>query len=130
MDRKRVVVMRAGQRGVGGLFFLLILILIGVVAVMGMRIVPMYVEHFTVRSTLEGLKDDPEVRQMGPAEIRQSIERRFDINNITAVGKKDLKIRQERNATIIEVAYEVRKPLVGNLDVVGNFSERVELPSQ
>lgn len=130
MDRKRVVVMRAGQRGVGGLFFLLILILIGVVAVMGMRIVPMYVEHFTVRSTLEGLKDDPEVRQMGPAEIRQSIERRFDINNVTAVGKKDLKIRQERNATIIEVAYEVRKPLVGNLDVVGNFSERVELPFQ
>lgn len=130
MDRERIVVMRVGQRGVGGLFFLVILILIGVVAVMGMRIAPMYVEHFTVRSTLEGLKDDPEVRQMGPAEIRQSIERRFDINNITAVGKKDLKIRQERNATIIEVAYEVRRPLIGNLDVVGNFSERVELPSQ
>lgn len=130
MDRERVMAMRAGQRGIGGLLFLVILILIGVVAVMGMRIAPMYVEHFTVRSTLEGLKDDPEVKQMGPAEVRQSIERRFDINNITAVGKKDLKIRREKNTTIIEVAYEVRRPLVGNLDVVGNFSERVELPSQ
>lgn len=130
MDKERIVAIHASQRGIGGLAFLVILILIGVVAVMGMRIAPMYVEHFTVHSTLEGLKDDPDVKQMSPVEIRQGIERRFDINNITAVRKKDLKIRREKNTTIIEVAYEVRKPLVGNLDVVGNFSERVELPSQ
>lgn len=128
MDRNRD--MPVGQRGIGGLGFLIILILIGVVAVVGMRIAPMYIGHFTIRSALEGIKDDPEIKQMGPAEIRQSIQRRFEINNVTAVDNKDLKIRRDKNTTIIELAYEVRKPLIGNLDVIGSFNETVVLPAQ
>lgn len=131
MDRDRWVSARpSAQRGVSGVLFLVILALIGLAAVVGMRIVPMYVEHFTVRSTLEGLKDDPEVKQMSPAEIREGIERRFNINNVTTVGKKDLKIRREQNGVVIELAYEVRRPLFGNLDVIGRFNETVVLPSQ
>ena len=120
--------MGARQRGMTGFGMLMMLGIVGLSALLGMRIVPIYLDHFVVKSSMQALKQDLETRQMSAAEVRQTIGRRFDINNVTHIGEKDVKIRQNGQGMIVELAYEDRRPLIGNLEVVAKFSETVVLP--
>ena len=52
------------QRGISLIGGLLMLIVVCFVALMAIRIVPIYVSYFTVKSALEGLPHDPASRQM------------------------------------------------------------------
>jgi hypothetical protein len=119
--------MGARQRGMTGFGMLMMLGIVGLGALLGMRIVPIYLDHFVVKSSMQALKQDLETRQMSAAEVRQTISRRFDINNVTHIGEKDVKIRQNGQGMIVELAYEDRRPLIGNLEVVAKFSETVVL---
>ncbi len=114
--------------GLGTLGLLLVLIIVGALVGIAFRLVPIYIDYFTIVGALKGLKDDPQSAQMSPPELRRSIQDRLYINNVTSVGYDDFKIRKDRNQTIIQVVYEVRRPLVGNLDVVAKFDESVTLP--
>ena len=116
------------QNGMTVVGMVLVLAGIGFVALMGMRIVPIYIDYFTVKSTLEALKQDPEVKQMSKLEIQQSIQRRFDVGYVTVVTGKDVKLRHDEKNVIVELVYDDRRPLIGNLDTVAKFHETVYLP--
>ncbi len=118
------------QRGASMLVILFVLLILGVVFMMFMRVGPIYLENFTIRSALEGLAEDPQAVGMSEREIRKRVDRRFDVNSITTVSHNDLDIQRERDGTVVTLDYEVRKLLIGNLDVVASFHEQVVLPAR
>jgi hypothetical protein len=64
---------------------------------------------------------------MTSAQAFADLERRFNIAYVSSVKKEHVKIVRAGNASKLNIAYEVRVPLIANLDVVGKFDHTVDL---
>lgn len=115
------------QRGITVIATLLILIIIAFVALIAMRIVPIYLDYYNIKTTIESVKKEPGVEQWSSVDIHRAIQRRFDIGYVETIKAQDVKIRRQGNQRILQLVYEDRRPLIANLDVVAKFNETVVL---
>jgi hypothetical protein len=76
------------QQGITVISGLLILVGLGFVVLIALRVIPIYIDYFTVRSTLEGLRKDPEIARMTTFDIHKTIQKRFDIGYVDIVEAK------------------------------------------
>lgn len=113
--------MRRNERGMTLLGFVIVLAVVGFFAYLAMRLFPMYQEYYSVRSAMKGLAAEPGIGTQDPARIQDLFFRRLYINYSENVSKEHVKLRRVDNGWEMTVQYEVRRPLVGNLDVVGRF---------
>lgn len=117
----------ARQHGMTVIAVLMILIIIAFVALIVMRIVPIYINYFSIISTLEGIKSEPEIERMTVLDIQRAIQRRFDISYVSVIDARQVKIRLQGRERLLDVAYEDRRPLIANLDVVAKFNDTIVL---
>lgn len=118
------------QRGMTVIGGLLIMIAVCFVALIVIRIFPIYKAYFDVLTTLEALKKDPQINQMTAVDIHNTLEKRFSIGYVTVVQARQVKLRRQNNIWIAELVYEDRRPVIGNVDVVATFNITVPLTSQ
>lgn len=116
------------QRGMTGLGWMVVIGLIGFFALLGMRLFPLYTEYFSVKTSMESLKHEPNVTRQSKAHIMGLLMRRFDINDVERATQKDVKI-DVKGAGRVEVSidYEARAKIAGDIDVIVNFKHAVEL---
>ena len=119
--------MKRKQGGLSLLGFLVVLAVVGFAAYVGMKLFPMYQEYYSVRSAMKGLANEPGVADMDPAKIQDLFFRRLYINYSENVKPQNVKFERTDGGWNMRVNYEVRRPLVGNLDVVGRFDSTQEL---
>jgi hypothetical protein len=122
--------MKRNQSGITLMSFLIVLAVVGFAAFIGMRLFPMYQEYFAVKSSLKGLATEPGVGDMDPAKIQDLFFRRLYINYSENVKPANIKIERMDGGWKMKVNYEVRRELVGNLDVVGKFDIAQDLTRQ
>jgi len=115
------------QRGITLIGGLLWLIIAAFVALIVLRVVPIYIDYFTIITTLQGLKKEPQVGQMSADDIYRTIERRFDISYVQVIKPQQIKIRKQGNNRVLDLIYEDRRPLIGNLDIVAKFNDTIVL---
>lgn len=118
--------MKHNQRGITLIGFIMVLAVVGVFAYMGMKLVPMYSEYYSVKRSLAALASEPGAANMDTFRLRESLSRRFDTSYVESVKPEDVKIVRKDSNAILTAEYEVRKPLIANIDVVGRF--KVEQP--
>ena len=118
---------RLRQRGITILAAILLLIVIGFVAVLVMRVLPIYIDYFSARSTLEGLRSEPGIQERSQIDITKSIDRRFNISYIEHLQAKDIKIIKKGGVLSLLLKYEDRRPLMGNMDVIAKFNDTIQL---
>ena len=106
---------------------LVVLAVVGFAAYVGMKLFPMYQEYYSVRSAMKGLANEPGVADMDPAKVQDLFFRRLYINYSENVKPQNVKFERTEGGWKMRVNYEVRRPLVGNLDVVGRFDSTQEL---
>ena len=115
------------QEGMSLVGFLIVLSLVVFVAYLGMRIVPIYLEFYSVQSAMNGLAKEPGSARFSPFDIKSSMSNRLNINFADGnLEPEDIKVVRN-NGVWLQVRYEVRKPIMGNLDVIATFDERVML---
>jgi len=119
--------MKRNQGGMTLLGFLMVLIVVGFAAFIAMRLFPMYQEYYSVKSALKGLSGEAGVSDMDPAKLQDLFFRRLYINYSENVKPANVKIERMDGGWKMRVNYEVRRPLVGNLDVVGKFDAAQDL---
>jgi hypothetical protein len=101
---------------------LLLLIAIVFVAIIGMKLVPAYIEYFTVKQAITAVTQSGELRNATVADVRRAYERRASVDDITAVDPGDLEVTKDGNEIVIAFAYEKRIPLFYNISVVIDFA--------
>lgn len=117
------VTMRS-QRGITLIGFVFILAVVGIFAYLGMKVFPIYEQFFSVRSAMKGVASEPGVGEMDPAKIRDLFFRRLYVNYADDDLKpENVKVERKDDGYSLTVQYELRRPLVANLDIVGNFNE-------
>jgi len=117
------------QRGMTVIGVLLLLVVLGFMALVAMKVAPMYIEYYTVKSTVESIRKEPQLAQMSATDIQNSIQKRFDIGYVERLKARDLKIRNdaESRGRVIELAYDDERELFYGLHVVLKVNEVIPL---
>ncbi len=114
------------QSGLTLTSFLIVLAVVGFFIYIGMKLFPVYTEYYSVVTDMKGLAAEPGVKQKSPEEVRNLLFRRFQISYVDSVQPHNVKITRQ-NGYQMQVAYEVRRNLMYNLDFVAVFDKTVEL---
>ena len=102
--------MNEQQRGMTLIGMLLILIMIGIVAVIAMKVVPMYVQYYSIKSTIESVRKES-VSSMTTVDIQKAIQKRFDTGYVENVKATDLKIRNVTAGKALDLVYQDEREL-------------------
>ncbi|WP_455199991.1 DUF4845 domain-containing protein [Kaarinaea lacus] len=118
-NKQRGVTMVTMAAGLGLLaFFVMIAI----------TIAPVYIENFSVSSHVSRLENDSRIKEMTKEEIRETLMKRFGIDDVKNVARQDIFVRDVSGGGYsVEVDYEVRKSFIGNVDLVIFFTETAEI---
>lgn len=119
--------MKRKQSGITLIGFIIVLGVVGLFAYMGMKLIPMYSEFYGVKQALQGLASEPEIATKDPAKIKDLFFRRLYISYAENIKAEHVKLERKDAGYVMTVKYEVRKPLIANLDVVGRFEAVKEL---
>ncbi len=120
------------QNGITLFGFVLILSLVSMAALITMRIVPLYYEHYSIKTAftslkslaLKGQSDAPLVK----LQIREALRKRFDMNNIASIKMKDIKIVLAKNGYKVSAKYQLQSHVISNIDVIMYFNDEVLVP--
>lgn len=116
------------QRGMTMLSWLVVLGVAVFFILVGIKMVPTYLENYSLRQVLANMEQDRAVRNMSPGEMKKSFIKRLKINSVYEFDRNAIKINKEKFGTRFAVDYEVRKPVAGNVFIVMAFSESVVIP--
>ncbi|MCC8552534.1 DUF4845 domain-containing protein [Xanthomonas hortorum] len=119
--RSRGSTMKRKQSGMTLTSFVVVLAVVGFGLYLGMKLFPMYQEYYSVRTAMKGLAKEPGAGEMDPSKLQDLFFRRLYINYSENVKKEDVKFERIEGGWRMKVNYEVRREMIGNLDVVGKF---------
>jgi type II secretory pathway pseudopilin PulG len=114
--------MRRNQSGMTLISFVVVAAVVGFFLYIIAKLFPMYNEYYAVRSSLKALAAESGVASQDPTQIKDTlINKRLYVNQATSVRSENIFVEQVNGGTQVRIEYEVRKPLIYNLDVVGRF---------
>ncbi len=123
--------MKRTQGGITLIGFVVVLAVVGMFAYIGMQLFPMYSEFYSVKAALKGLQTEPGIANQDPAKVKDLFFRRLYISYSENVKPENVKLeRGPSGGWKMDVNYEVRKPVIGNLDVVGKFTATQNLDNR
>lgn len=112
--------MRERQRGLSMLGFLFVAAVVIVVALVGFRMVPAYIEYYSVQKALEGAMAD--TNDLNLNAVRRAVDRRLGADYIDSVRGSDVQLTKTGNTYTAELTWEKRLPLVYNVSLVLDFN--------
>ena len=108
--------------------FLIALVVALFFAYAALRVIPMYLEYYSLVSAMDTLQNDPSSKNLSPMQIKRKIRTSlwvsYSDNNIE---EKHMRVSKKSGGTNLRVKYEVRKPFLGNIDIVASFDRSVLL---
>src|SRR5687768_12832678 len=119
--------MAHNQKGITLMSFVMVLVVVGFFALVAMKLFPIYSEYNNLKGVMKELSAQPNSASLTPAQINTDLNRRFNIAYIESVKKEHIKVVRDGSLRKLNIAYEVRRPLFGNLDVVAKFDNTVTL---
>ncbi|NDY94470.1 DUF4845 domain-containing protein [Wenzhouxiangella limi] len=111
-------------RGMTLIGFLLVLALVLFAAYMGIKLVPIYLNHFSVVSEMKAVASEPGTANMPPQTVRRNLMTRMDVSYVKHVRPEDVRVVRGDGVNLV-VSYEVEEHLIGNIDAIIRF-HRVE----
>jgi len=120
--------MKQRQRGATFLGMVTILLILGAGLYAGLRLVPVYLEYTKVARALEQVRDEHSAIDTNPQLIRNSLERRWDVEDIKSIGWKEILIKRTNEGYEVRAQYNVERPFVANVYLLAKFDKSVVIP--
>lgn len=109
------------QRGLGWFGFLFVFAIIALAAIVTVKCLPLYLNQMKVAKAVNSVASDPELGAMEATQIRNRLQRYWDIEDISRIAPRDIKVvRDERGRTLV-YDYEARTHLFYNIYIVIQF---------
>jgi hypothetical protein len=112
------------SRGMTLIGFIIVLALVLFAAYLGMKLVPIYINHYSIVTEMRALAAEPGSANMAPQTLRRNLMARFEVSYVRHVRPEDIRVERGQTTSLI-VSYEVQEHLIGNIDALIRF-ERVE----
>ncbi len=114
--------MKSQQRGLSMLGFLFVAMMLIFVAMLAMKLVPAYIEFFSVKKILNTMGQQSDLKSKSNADIRNDFIKRANVSYVTVVKPEDLTIDRKNGGLVVSADYVFRSKLVGNVSIVVDFS--------
>lgn len=109
-------------RGLSMLGFLFVIVILGFVVLAAFKLLPAYVEYFSIKNALSAMASDPELQNANPQAIRAAFARRVQIDDIKAVEPADIDIEKQDGRVILSTSYSKRVSMIGHFNACLDFS--------
>jgi ABC-type dipeptide/oligopeptide/nickel transport system ATPase subunit len=110
------------QRGVSMSGFLMLIAVLAFAAIIGMKLIPAYMQDKEVVRILQSIVQDPAMSTAPVSEIRMSLMKRIGIANITAIKADEVEIDKEGGKLTLSANYSVKIPLAANASLLLDFA--------
>lgn len=101
-------------------FFLIIL------ALLGMKLVPVYLEYSSIQKNLAATAKEAGTQDSDFNQIRLAFAKRVQIDNIKSITVQDIKINKVNGRTVLSTQYSKQIPLVSNISLNIDFEANSE----
>jgi len=117
---KREGVYMGKQRGVSLTGLIITLAVVGFIAVMAAKLLPAYVEYFTVKKMFSAMDQAGDLKGT-VRDIRRSYDTRNAIEDVKSVKGEDLEITKEGGETVITATWSTKVSMVSNVSACLDF---------
>ena len=117
--------MRHQQRGISFIGFIIVLAVGGFFLFLGMKIGPTYLEYYTIRGAVNQVAAEAQSPDIGA--IRKAMDRQMTIDYAASYKAEFVRVVREGNQLNLVLKYEIRKPLIYNIDFVAKFEHTAPL---
>ncbi|WP_269619370.1 DUF4845 domain-containing protein [Zhongshania sp. BJYM1] len=117
--------MKAKQAGMGMIPALLVLGTVIIFATVAVKLMPIYVDYWTLTRILNDVANEERSSDPSPAGIRHDLSSRFITNRVEAISLRDIKISNDKDGVVIDARYEKRTPIMFNIDAVVRFDDAI-----
>lgn len=115
---------RKRQSGITIIGFLFVAAVLLTVAMVGFRVLPSYIEYFSVLKTLRRTLDDTHDGET-LAEFRRDFDIKSGADYIDSVAGSDVDFTKQDNTLIASASWTKTLPLVGNVSLLLDFNASV-----
>jgi hypothetical protein len=109
------------QRGLTILGFMLLAAVVVIFAMVGFRVIPSYIEYYSVKRALEDTMRSGNVDPNNPAAFRSELARRLQTSYVEDVKSTDATLRRLGNQVVAELAWERKLHMAGNAYILLEF---------
>lgn len=115
------------QSGAGFIPLLLIIGILVLLGTVGLRLFPVYAEYWNVMSIVKDVAGEPGAASKNSRQLWTDVNRRFQINAVDNVERDHVTVEQQGSGQVLRVQYEVRTPMIANVDAVVSFDRSFPL---
>jgi hypothetical protein len=115
------------QRGMTFIGLLCILALLGLIGYAGLRLVPLYLNYMKVARSMDATASELKSDNPDPGAIRRSLEKHWQIEDISSVEAKEVEIVKNEGGVSLHVAYDDAAPYIQNVSLSVHFDKTVKL---
>lgn len=116
------------QRGMTIWSWLFVLGSIGFLALVTMKLLPIYMENMSVKKAVKQVAELTGAAGFNKETAWKALSKQFYIDEVKSIKKEDMSIEVNDEGTKeMVIFYEIRTSMIGNVDVVVWFEERVPL---
>ncbi len=128
------------QAGISFIVMLVLVGLFGYAIYIGIKLAPVYMEYFSIKSSIDSLADEMKTRNINKNQAKSLLSKRLDANYIRFeelkpsrdacdISKKDIfQFKRTKKDIVIGISYEKRVPMVANVDALLNFEHVKSVP--
>lgn len=116
---------RAGRKQQGFTLskLLMISVVVGIVALLGMKLTPEYIEYFKIKANVNAIAQEANGNPNATvADVRRAFERRADIDHIKGFTSAELDISKDGGKIVVAFEYERKVHLIKNISVLIDFA--------
>jgi len=113
------------QSGMTAMGIVLLLAVIGIFALTAIQLTPVYLEFQSIATVMNGIANEP--KNSTPGQLRGTIEKRLDVNNVTVVTPKDFKFSKKTGVMTVSIEYNAEAPFMSNVYFLVKFNKEVQV---
>jgi hypothetical protein len=109
------------QRGLSLIGLLLVSGLLVLVALIGFKVLPAYIEYMAIKKAVSEIARGSETRGGQVRDVQMAFDRRAQIDDIKSIRGQDLEINKLGDGFEVIATYSVQIPLFGNVSACIDF---------
>jgi len=117
------------QRGATMLGMLTIVAILGLAVYAGIRLVPMYMDHYAVVRAMQDTAKSLQGGDVSPGAIRTALSARWTVDYISNIAANEIAVTPVPEGLEMRAAYEARAPFIANIWLVLEFDDAVVVKS-
>ena len=112
----------AGMTAVG---VMVLVVFVGLFAFATIRLTPVYLNYMKVAGVIDGVFKEFDSQNPTRSAIRTSISRRFDVESVSVITFRDIKVTPDSGGFLVEADYDHTTPFIGNVYFTVSFQKDV-----